>query len=335
MADWLPVHLDLSARLVAENVGLAMLVLLALLASVQLFNDTVRAHHDVIAARLHQLEGPFRGGVARLEGLGGRAHPLAVFVVVAAAMALLVDPSASLSANTLAQVTGMAIALGVTVLVYDGLASRVLARGSGTTFRYRVYPIGMAVAVVCLLLSRVVGVAPGVVYGLVAGYVFSGSVDADRVGPAYARSSAAMFGLCALAFAAHARLAAQVAGGSAGFAVIAVDTATAVLCVGGLQTTLVQLLPMRFINGDKIATWNRAVWFGLMLGGLTLYVELVVRPTRGQQSWGSVWFTAALVAAAVAFWASFAIPHWRAERRHVEAAAADDPIGGEDVLIRG
>jgi hypothetical protein len=68
---------------------------------------------------------------------------------------------------------------------------------------------------------------------------------------------------------------------------------------------------MRYVNGEKVAEWSRPAWFGLLAVGMTLYVQLVVRPNQQQQSWGSVWLAATLMGAALVFWCWYLVPSHR------------------------
>ena len=65
------------------------------------------------------------------------------------------------------------------------------------------------------------------------------------------------------------------------FWTILIDTAAAVLVVGGLQAVIVQLLPTRFVNGENILKWSRAGWLSLLAVAMTLYMVFVVRPEPG------------------------------------------------------
>ncbi len=194
--------------------------------------------------------------------------PLLSFVLVAAVLGLLADPSVAFTSTTLGQMLGMAVAIALIVGIYDGLASRSIARATGLAPRYRLYPIAIAVAFACLALSRVFDVAPGVLYGLFAGVIFAGAVDMKLQGRAYARSSLALIAAALAAYGVHRLVAGAAAGTSPGLIVIVIDTAAAALFIGGLQAVIVQLLPTRYVNGEKIASWNRLAWFALLAGSL-------------------------------------------------------------------
>jgi hypothetical protein len=311
---------DFSPVWVAGNVGLGMLIMLLLVAAAQLFNDALKMNHDHLVRQVSTRAGVI--GRAR-EWLAALPQPPAVvsFAVVAAVLGLLADPSVGFSVVTLGQMLGMAVAIGVMIAVYDGVAARSIARATGLAPRYRLYPIAIGVAFLSLALSRVFDVAPGVLYGLFAGVIFAGTVEIRLQGKAYARASLALIAVALGAYGVHRIVADAASGTSPGLLVIVVDTAAAALFIGGLQAVIVQLLPTRYVNGEKVASWSRLAWFGLLAGSLAIYLQLVVRPNEGQQSWANLWFVLAFVGFAVGFWVWCTVGHRRRLRAGIDDAA--------------
>lgn len=320
----IPGFVDFSPLWVASNAGLGMLVLLLLVAAAQLFNDALKNNHDHLVERMSSRSSLL--GRARLM-LGGLPHPpiLVSFALVAAVLGLLADPSVALSITTIGQILGMAIAITCIVGIYDGGASRMIARQTGLAPRFRLYPIAIAVAVGCLAFSRVFDIAPGVLYGLFAGVIFTTAVDLKLEGRAYARSSVMLMAAAIVGYVIHRMVGSAAAEASPSLMVIIIDTAAAVLFVGGLQAVIVQLLPTRYVNGEKIASWSRLGWFLLLAGSLALYLQFVVRPSEGAQNVANLWFVFAFVGFAVVFWVWCTVAH----RRRLRAArldATDDPV---------
>jgi hypothetical protein len=309
----LPTQLDLSPSWVAGSAGLGMLLLLLVLAAAQLFNDALKNHHDEIVRALADRT-TFLGRAGALIKAIPTPPVLATFAGAAAVLGLIADPSIAFSFNTLAQIVGMMIAIGGIALIYDGTASRIIGRETGLAGRFRLYPLAIAIAVLCLLMSRFLSVSPGVLYGLFVGLAFAGSVSQRLLGRAYAASSAVLILVAVGAFMVHRAVADSAAGASPGFLTIVIDTAAAVLLVGGLQAVIVQLLPTRFVNGENILKWSRIGWLGLLAVAMTLYVVIVVRPNPDEQSFGNLWFVVALVAAALLFWVWATLHHRKLQR---------------------
>jgi hypothetical protein len=322
----IPDRVDFTPAFVVTNVGFGALLVLLLVAASQLFNDALKMHHDGMVERLVA-----RSTVA--AGVGGafsrlpRVHPLVTFAASAGVLALLADPSVSLSVATVGQVIGMAIGLGAIVAIYEIPAARRIEREAGTHEPFRLFPIAIVIAIGCLLFSRIFGVAPGVLYGLFAGVLFT-SVDTKVAGRAYARSSILLGAAAMAAWLIHRWIEGSATGSSASLWAIVFDTAAAVLFVGGLQSVIVQLLPMPFTYGESVAAWSRTVWLTLFVGALALYMQFVVRPNPDAGHWSNLWFVGAFMAFAIGFWAWCAYQRWQRTRRS-EGGGVGDDVGDE------
>ncbi len=318
----IPDRVDFTPAFVVTNVGFGALLVLLLVAASQLFNDALKMHHDGMVERL----------VARsavVAGVGGafsrlpRVHPLLTFAASAGVLALLADPSVSLSVATIGQVIGMAIGLGAIVAIYEIPAARRIEREAGVHEPFRLFPIAIVIAIGCLLFSRIFGVAPGVLYGLFAGVLFT-SVDTKVAGRAYARSSVLLGAAAMAAWLIHRWIDGSASGSSASLWAVVFDTAAAVLFVGGLQSVIVQLLPMPFTYGESVAEWSRTVWLTLFVGALALYMQFVVRPNPDAGHGSNLWFVAAFMSAAVGFWGWCAYQRWQRMRRGDGEAVGDE-----------
>lgn len=328
-ASGLATNLDLSPAWVAGSAGIGGLLVLAVLAAAQLFNDALKTHHDELVRQLGDRSTVLGRGRFLI---GALPHPpvLVTFAAVAGMMGLLGDPSVAFSLNTMAQMFGMVVAVGTITFIYDGTASRLIGRETGLQSRFRLYPLAIAVAILCLTMSRFLGVAPGVLYGLFIGVAFAGRVESRLLGRAYAWSSVLLLGAAMAAFMLHRLVAPSAEGVAPSFWAIALDTAAAALVVGGLQAVIVQLLPTRFVNGENILRWSRVGWFLLLAGAMSLYVLVVVRPNPNEQSWGNLWFVVGLVVLALAFWVWANLHHRRVQReqRPEDAGLEEQPARG-------
>ncbi len=80
----------------------------------------------------------------------------------------------------------------------------------------------------------------------------------------------------------------------------------------GLESTLVGLLPMRFLDGSRIKAWNSVVWVVLFLLGMFTVIEVLIQPGTGYVGHASTVgkITVAVLyllfaAVSVSFWAYF------------------------------
>ena len=68
------------------------------------------------------------------------------------------------------------------------------------------------------------------------------------------------------------------------------------LFVGGLQSVIVQLLPMPFTYGESVIAWSqRRLGLRCSSAGLALYMQFVVRPNPDNVTWSNLWFVGAFL----------------------------------------
>jgi hypothetical protein len=299
---------------------------LLLVAASQLFNDAMKMHHDRIVGTVVNRSAFVAGALAAFQRIP-KIHPLVTFAVAAGTLGLLADPNVSLSYTTLGQILGMTLALGIIVAVYEIPAARAIERASGQHERLRLFPLAIVIAIGCLLFSRIFDVAPGVLYGLFAGVLFVG-VDNKLAGRAYARSSILLGSAAMLAWGLHRWIGGAASSTSPSLWAIIFDTAAAVLFVGGLQSVIVQLLPMPFTYGESVIAWNKVIWGSLFVGGLALYMQFVVRPNPDNVTWSNLWFVGAFLVVALGFWGYCAFRRWSDSRNAPPPEAGADESTG-------
>ena len=92
------------------------------------------------------------------------------------------------------------------------------------------------------------------------------------------------------------------AGGShPGFLLLIVDSFLAALFVGGLESLLFGLAPLRYLDGEKIVHWRRPVWIVMYAISLFLFVHVMLRPDSGYVSTSSEVSFVAVIALFLAF----------------------------------
>ncbi len=313
MSTGIPEAIDWTPSFVASNVGLGAVLVLLLLAASQLFNDAMKMHHDRIVSSL-ATRSALVAGVMGAFGRVPRLHPVVTFALAAGALGLLADPNVSFSVSTLGQMLGMGLALLLMFVIYDGTASRVITKATGERRIYRIFPIAIAIALGCLVASRVFGVAPGVLYGLFIGAIFVGELDRRVEGWAYARASVLLMLAAMVAWGVHRWVDPTASNPSANLLAIMLDTTAAVLFVGGLQSVIVNLLPMPFLWGESVIRWNRWGWGALLLGSIALYMQFVVRPNPDAVTLKNLWFMFLFVGAALLFWGFCVARRWADQR---------------------
>lgn len=202
------------------------------------------------------------------------------FCIVGGAMYTLLSPDFDLSWSWLANVVGLGVAMALITLTYD-LPSVGYFRRFGEHARLLVLPSTLVVAGVSVALSRVIGFQPGYFYGVVAGLAFRRQVGTDVKGRLVAVSAIAVLVLSATTFFLWSPVSEAAGRPGASFWVLLLDAFLAGIFWCGLDSMVLSLLPLRFLQGRDLQQWSRAAW--AVLYGLTLFafVHIMLRPSTG------------------------------------------------------
>ena len=302
------------------NTSLTLAAMLALTFPSQLFNRTFEENYDEILAitkrrfgRLarqgtrasragaHEASPHQASGQPREAITSARRQSLVVFsvvVVLGSLIGSLRDPG--FGANTASALAFIATGLALLVTVGAGYAS-------GRGYRTRVHaavaahlqalPAGLVVAALCVAVSRIAHFQPGYLYGVVCGAVFAGSLKRREAGQLTIVSSVVMLAVSVAAWFAWVPVNHAATHHGAFVGVILLDDLLASIFVAGITGTVISLLPLRFMPGQALYSWNRGAWaitFGIATFGL---VEVLLRPsTQSATHPGNIaWTTAAVL----------------------------------------
>jgi hypothetical protein len=299
-----PARVSTDPIVVLQSAALAALLVFLMPFPSQLFNSTLEEHEDEVRRwlRLDRL-----GAAARGVGAFWASWPgVALFTLLAALLYGFLDPGFGIDIGSVATFLGMLVGI---VLVTAAFAVPVIVahRRHGDRPSLKVVPISLLIGVVCVLLSRLTSFQPGYLYGLLIGLAFARELSAAEEGRATALGALVMLGVAVVAW-----VVLGVVPEGDGFGLVVARTALAALLVAGLEGVVFGLLPMRFLPGQPLFEWNRAMWAGLLGIGAFAFFHILINPASGYLSDTSrtPLFTilALLVgfgAVSVAFWAWF------------------------------
>jgi hypothetical protein len=173
-----------------------------------------------------------------------------------------------------------------------------------------VLPGTALVAVACVGLSRLVHFQPGYLYGLIAGLSFRRRLETDTNGALTAASAVSVFVLSIAAWVARVPVAGAAARPNASIWIVALEACLAAISILGLETVVICLIPVRFVEGSKLAAWSRTAWalvFGLCAFA---FVHILLRPDSGYVAASSSRWTVLVLflgfgLLSVGFWAYF------------------------------
>jgi len=307
------------------GVAITLGVILFITFPAQLFNRTFEENYDEIRdltlRRLRWLRRFRREAEREAGGLLGLGAFAAV-VLVGAALGSLNDRGFGLNLRSAA--TYVAVVLSILVGIAVGGAVGALyrrLRHHPVEARLHALPAGLAVAAICVLISRLSSFEPGYLYGVIAGLAFQGTLPKHEQGHTVAIAAIAGLGVAVAAWLLWIPVGGAAAKHGAPFVVIMLADLLGSVFVGGLVGNVIGLMPLRFLPGGTLLEWNRGAWaatFGLALFGL---IEVELRPQSVAAHPGSAPVVTA-VSLFVFFGGTTAAIRWYFSRRERRAERA-------------
>jgi hypothetical protein len=290
-------------RIVA-SAAISIAALLFITFPANLFNKTFEENYDVIAAWWEPRLRRFRRKPSSASGDAGEPAAdeatatatataadakatkddrvkFALVVIAGAIFGGLLNPkfganSASVNsfvATLLSVITGTLIGTGVGFLYrrrkkYD------------VTRHFEALPAGLAIAALCVVLSRISDFQPGYLYGVVCGVAFAGTLAKNENGHLVALGHLATIAVAVIAWFVWVPVNHTALQHPGVFPLVILDDLLASLFVGGLVGSVINLIPVRFMPGHTLASWHRGAWmavFGVAAFGM---IEIVLFPSR-------------------------------------------------------
>jgi hypothetical protein len=268
------VNFTLHSLLLSALISVLLLILLGFPS--QLFNSTLQENYE-----------EFRGWFGMHRPLSEVVQDISqrvlfpLFLLAGGALYALLTPEFGFNMASLALVLGLSIAVAVTTI---GFAIPTFAF-FGTRYRDRgqilVMPGSVIIGAIFVLLSRLLHFQPGYLYGLLAVFVFHHEVDRDTGGRLAAVSSLLVLALAILAWFAQVPVAGFTMGPHVSFWGVLLESALCGAFIIGLESTLVGLLPLRFLDGHRIREWSRVAWGILFAFALFALIEVLFQPGSG------------------------------------------------------
>ena len=274
-----PEQLEFDLVSLGQSILLALLFLLLAAFPGQLLNKTWEENHLEIEgwfARGGRALGRLRDALARFWR---RRTGIVIFVIISAALYGFLSPDFGLSGESLAALVGIVVGLAIVIATFELpllITHRRLRQDRG---RLRVLPLTIVIALVCVLVSRLADFQPGYLYGVVASYAFLGALDLRDEARAHVATGVWMLLMSLAAWFALPLVATSLA--ATPLLNLAVGAALATIFVGGLEGLLFELVPLRFLRGERVYKWRRSVWFVLFMAAAFSFAYILLNPATG------------------------------------------------------
>jgi hypothetical protein len=297
-----PKQLPWAPSKVAVSAVLALVLVLLMPFPAALFNATLEEHYD-------EVRGWFRLRPRSDAVASGPAWPR--FLLLTGGIAVVgafLDPGLAFDSASAVLVAGLALA-AVTVSLLSAAPGHLYARRRyAEGARLALYPLGLAIAAACVLVSRLTSFEPGYLYGVVAGFGIARELRTDEKGRLSLATSAAMLAVAGVAFGLRLPVHDAVLDGG-GWPLVLLDTVLAAVFAAGVEANVLGLLPLRSLPGETVYRWSRVVWGAVFGVNVFVFLHALSAAAGTASSGASVTVAAALFGAfatvSVAFWAWF------------------------------
>jgi hypothetical protein len=271
----------------ALEIGLVLLLLAVLPA--HLLNATIAEQSDRFERRFGKLRTP--GWLFRL-GIWFRSAPVAAGIAVTLATAILfgfADPKFGFTLASLRLILAAGIALFLVGYVANALTGLVARVQWNIVAAVSTRPYGLILTIVGVIISRALHFSPGFLIGLILGLTIQGKSAAGFAWRTVVLRSSIVLIMAIAAWIGYSTLTLGGNEGGTFWSALIVETLVAIT-TEGVVALLVELLPLRFLEGERVYAHSRVLW-GIFYVLTVVVFVLAVVPWEG--NWdalhGSLW----------------------------------------------
>ena len=276
-----PDEISTDPEVVGSNIALTLFVIFTFAFTSALFNQTLSYNRREIEGWVGRFFTPFRrfsGAVEQRYGAVAERRPWIQRVVGPAVILLLtgliygfLSPDFGINAKSAVLFISMVVGVGGVTYVYAGGEALFTRRRFGLPAGVKLYAVALAIAVGSVLVSRLMDFQPGFLFGFVASYTLlaTGTLDRRQQGQAVLFAAIALLALSLIAWFLVIPLRDARQDSSVWWLALPEGTVVAVF-VAGLQGVFFSMVPLSFMDGAKIAQWNRLLW--LLLFGAAAFL---------------------------------------------------------------
>lgn len=272
---------DASAHVFALTVGGIVLsgsIALVFLAFVgfpaELLESTIRSNYDRafgwigrLRRRVHRLLEP----IARV--LSNQWVATTLSVLAAAFVLGFADPDFGFNGSSVRLFLAMIISVATINVGLSLIVMRVARKAFDVSSVLKPMPAAIAIVAISVLVSRLLGISPGFLFGIVLGVQYARELrlrDEARLGVLGVGLTIAAGVLAWLGYGL-----ASLASGPGFFNNLAIETLAAIT-LEALGTLVVAMLPIEFLDGKTIFRWSKLAWAGLYVVTLLVFLFVVV-----------------------------------------------------------
>lgn len=269
---------DLSIETIAQNLLLALLMMLLIVFPADVFNSTLLANYDEVRGwlQLDRLDG-ITSAMRRLP----HVFELGFFGLAGALLASQMSGDVGFDRKSLALVIGLFGAIVLTSMIYDLARGWYMHRRFGEPSGLVIHPVGLMVGALMVVMSRLAHFEPGYVFGLFTALRFQRPPDPHAEGRGLAISSVLLGLAGVVGWLLLGPVRDSVGDGSSSFLMQALEAGLASFWIVSLGAIVFGLIPMRFLYGSSVKHWSNTGWRLIWGTGVFLFVATLLHPETG------------------------------------------------------
>jgi hypothetical protein len=205
------------------------------------------------------------------------------FILFAGLINSFLDKGFGLNRTTLWLFLGQCIGVGIVTLTSQ---IPILLGGLREHRKVHMHVLvgGMIIAIVCVAVSRAVGLSPGYCYGLIAVFVLRPHTDQRDWGRLHAIASVCVLVVSTAAFFLTVPVFHAATSSHPSPFWLILDPALNVTFLGGFASLAFGMFPLPFLPGRHVRAWNKWAWMVITTVGLIGFVAVLLSPGSGSPS---------------------------------------------------
>ena len=205
------------------------------------------------------------------------------FILAAGGINAVLDPGFGWNRTTLFLFLGEALGVGI-VTMASQLPVAVMGAREHRRVHLKVLVGGLVIAVICVAISRMVGLSPGYCYGLIAVFVLNPKTPEEDWGRIHAVASLVLFVVASGAFLLTVPVFHAATSPSPNPVWLILTPALNVTFLGGFASLAFSMFPLPFLPGRHVARWRRSAWLTISTVGMVGFLAVLLSPGSGSSS---------------------------------------------------
>ena len=230
-----------------------------------------------------------------MPGLASRQWFIAT-LVIGAVLGGLLDPNFGANSHSFESFLSTLVAFSVGAVLSWFVAKTFRSMHKYPTQTYlKALPIGLGIALACVIVSRASHFTPGYLYGIVVSISFVASMKDQHNSHLIVISTLSTLSVALVAWMLWIPVNHLALTGSGNFIEAILDDVLGSLFIGGIIGSVIGLLPLEGLSGGTLVKWRRDVWAAVFALAVFLLISVELHPASGPAHHGGAPIATAII----------------------------------------